>query len=116
MSAIAIRGSTPAVAYGQPVGYGVQVSVGPCALLTLSKQPANRQVLITNRLFGVYCDEVENQRQRLVFPDHARDELLVAFDRILDSGDVLAGFIEIRGTRRRDPLSRRGRRYRKVED
>ena len=64
-------------------------------------------MLLADRLLGVDGDEVEDQRERLVLADHARDEPLVALDRVVDVGDVLAGFVEVRHARRRDALARR---------
>ena len=88
----------------------------PRAALTLEEQLANLAMLIADRLLGVDGDEVEDERQRLVFPDDPCDEALIALDRIVDVGHVLAGFVEIRHARRRDPFARRDRRHREVED
>ena len=52
-------------------------------------------MLLGDRLLGIDRDEVEDQRERLVLADDARDEPLVAFDRVVDVGDVLAGFVKL---------------------
>src|SRR6185295_8290321 len=63
--------SSPRSGQGQPLGDRVDVPRRPRALLACQKQLADLAVLIADRLFGVDGDEVEDQRQRLVLPDHA---------------------------------------------
>ena len=70
----------------EPVRDRVHVPRRPRPPLAFEEQLADLAVLIADRLLGVDGDEVEDERQRVVFADHAGDEMLVALDRIARRG------------------------------
>ena len=62
-------------------------------------------MLVVDRLFGIYFDEVENHREGFIFANDVADEVLIAFMRIGNIGDVLPRFIVFRLARRREPAA-----------
>src|SRR6185503_9344330 len=101
---------------GQPVGDRLDVPFGPREPLQLLVMLANFPVLLVDRALGVDGDETEDQRQRFVLADDPADELLVAGVRVVDPGDVLAGFVIFRLARRGNAHPGRIGRDGEIED
>src|SRR5262249_2648590 len=62
----------------QPLRHGVHVPLGPRPRRASGEQLAQHVVLRAHRLLAVHGDHVEDERQRVVLANHARDEPVVA--------------------------------------
>src|SRR5690349_16755023 len=76
-----------------PIRDRLFVPFRPRAFARFLKQFPDEQVLIVDRRFGVDSDELEDDRERLIFLNHAADELPVTLERIFDVRDILTGLV-----------------------
>src|SRR5436853_6721913 len=79
-------------------------------------QSADLAMLVEDRLFRIHGDELKDMRQRLVFLNHAADEMDIALEGVRDVGDILAGLVKVRRTLGSDALAGGFGRHRKIED
>ena len=113
--------------YWQRIAAGYEVEPGPInfeygyfgRMTRTVVQQYQQHIAFINRSNSLHArqqfeEEVEDQCERFVLTNHPRDESLVALDRIVDRGDVLARLVEARHPRRGDAFARGDGRDRRV--
>src|SRR2546425_1201919 len=80
---------TAAGEHVRPIDDRFFVPVHPRAFARFLKQLSDQKVLIVDRRLGVNRNEFKDYRQRVILPDHAADELSIAFEGVADVGYIL---------------------------
>src|SRR6188508_2102067 len=81
-----------------PFGQGLDVPLRPATATVGGKGLADATMLLVHRLFSVNRHELEDEREGVVLLADPSDELPVAGERVLRSGDILTRFVVFRLT------------------